>query len=317
LMRLTTDLFGGRGPWVGARLFAILAASIAVTLLMPYGLGTWQAVGHALGNPHTSEVIDDWQPLTRSLIAMWRENHVGAIPDLFAIAFFLALVVTLLLNPWRGDSAIVAVALLMIVGALIAMRNVPLAVMATVMALAQHSSSFFRAIQTQRVSRTAQILIAAIGAILLLGSGSLSPTLRAGSFKPVGAISFMQAHRLSGNVMSDFTWGEYLIWHMAPASKVFIDGRYDTVYPPNVIDDYLTLQYGEPGGKDVLRKYPHDFILLSARSESALSLVEAAPEWKPIYRDSSCILFARADSAAARIPPVEVSAKDTPASYFP
>jgi hypothetical protein len=317
LMRLTTDLFGGRGPWVGARLFAILAASIAVTLLMPYGLGTWQAVGHALGNPHTSEVIDDWQPLTRSLIAMWRENPVGAIPDLFAIAIFLALVVTLVLNPRRGDSAIVAVALLLIFGALIATRNVPLAVIATVPALAQHSASFFRATQTQRASRTSQIVIAAIGVTLLIGSGLLSPTLRAGSFKPVGAISFMQAHRLSGNVMSDFTWGEYLIWHMAPASKVFIDGRYDTVYPPNVIDDYLAFQYGESGAKDVLRKYPHDFILLSRSNEYPLSLVGAAPEWKPIYRDRNSILFARADSEAAKIPAVDVSAQSPPSSYFP
>ena len=153
--------------------------------------------------------------------------------------------------------------------------------------------------------------------ILLIASGLLSPRLRAGSFKPVGAVAFMHEHRLSGNVMSDFAWGEYLIWHLAPASKVFIDGRYDTVYPPNVIDDYLTFQYGEPGAKSVLRKYPHDFILLSARSESALSLVRAAPEWKPIYRDSGSILFARVDSVAARIPPVEVSAEDTPASYFP
>src|SRR5271166_5652491 len=86
---------------------------------------------------YTREVIDDWQPLTRSLIARWHENPVGAIPGLFAIAIFFALVVTLLLNPRRGDSAIVAVALLMIIAALIATRNVPLGVIATTMALAQ------------------------------------------------------------------------------------------------------------------------------------------------------------------------------------
>jgi hypothetical protein len=317
MVRLITDLRGGRGPWVGARLFAILAVSIAVTLLTPYGFGTWNAVGHALNNPHTSRVIDDWQPLTRSLMAMWRENHVGAIPDLFAIAIFLTLGVTLVLNPRRGDSAIVAIALLMIVGALIATRNVPLAVVATVPALAQHSSSFFRATRSQRASGTSQIVIAAIGAMLLIRGGLLSPTLRAGSFKPVGAISFMQAHRLNGNVMSDFSWGEYLIWHLAPASKVFIDGRYDTVYPPNAIDDYLAFQYGEPGAKEVLRKYPHDFILLSTKSESALSLVGAAPEWKPIYRDRNSILFARGDSEAARIPAVDAGAQSPPPSYFP
>jgi hypothetical protein len=316
-VRMTTDLLGGRGPRVGARLFAILAASIAVTLVTPYGFGTWRAVWEALTNPHTRQVIDDWRPLTRSLVAMWHENPAGAIPGLFAIALFLALGVSLMLNPRRGDSAIVFVALLMIVAAFIAMRNIPLAVIATVMALAQHSSSFFRAAQTQRASRTAQIFIAAAGAILLIASGLFSPTLRAGSFKPVRAIAFMQTHRLSGNVMSDFAWGEYLIWHLAPASKVFIDGRYDTVYPPTVIDDYLTFQYGEPGAKDVLRKYPHDFILLSPNDGSALALVGAELEWKAIYRDRSSILFARADSEAAKIRTVDVAAQIPPPSYFP
>jgi hypothetical protein len=316
-VRITTDLLGGRGPWVGARLFVILAASIAVTFVTPFGLGTWYAVGHALTNSHTRQVIEDWQPLMRSLIAMWHQNHVGAIPDLFAIAIFMALGVTLVLNPRRGDSAIVAVALLLIGAALLATRNVPLAVIASVVPLAEHSSSFFHATQTHRASRGGQILIAVIAVILLIGSGLLSPTLRAGSSKPVGAIAFMRERRLRGNVMSDFAWGEYLIWHLAPASKVFIDGRYDTVYPPNVIDDYLTFQYGELGGKEILRKYPHDFILLSPNDESALALVGAAPQWKRIYRDGTCILFARADSEAAKMPAVDNSAHNTPPSYFP
>jgi hypothetical protein len=317
VVRTITDVRGGRGLSVGVRLLAILAASILVTLATPYGFDTWRAVWHALTNPHTRQVIDDWQPLTSSLIATWRENHAAAIPGLVAIAIFLALGVALVLNPRRGDSALVAVAVLMIVGALIAMRNLPLAVIATVMALAQHSSPFFRATPTPRASRTGQILIAAIAAMLLIGSGLLSPTLRAGSSKPVGAIAFMREHRLSGNVMSDFSWGEYVIWHLAPASKVFMDGRYDTVYPPRVIDDYLTFQYGGSGAKEVLRKYPHDFILLSPHDEMPLALIAAASEWKRIYRDGTCILFARADSEAAKISAVEVTAQSTPASYFP
>jgi hypothetical protein len=117
--------------------------------------------------------------------------------------------------------------------------------------------------------------------------------------------------------MTDFTWGEYVIWHMAPASKVFIDGRYDTVYPPRVIDDYLAFHYGAASASDMLRKYPHDFILLSPNDEAALGLMASAPEWKRLYRDGSCILFARTDSAAAQIPAVDVPPQRTPPSDFP
>ena len=90
----------------------------------------------------------------------------------------------------------------------------------------------------------------------------------------------MKENRLSGNIMTDFGWGEYVIWHMAPASKVFIDGRYDTVYPASVIDDYLAFNYGEAGAKDFLTRYPHDFVLLSPNDEAALDEVSRARTWK-------------------------------------
>jgi hypothetical protein len=316
-VRLTKDIFAGRGARPGMILLAITAASAIVTMVTPYGIGTWHAVGQAIANPHTREVISDWQPLTRSFVATWREDRAGVIPIVAATAMFASLAVTWVLNPRRGDLAIVAVAVVMIVAALVAMRNLPLAVIATVIALTQHSSSFFRRTQPEGASRINQILIATIGAILLISTGLLSSKLRGGDPRPVGAMAFMRFNHLSGNVMSDFGWGEYVIWHMAPASKVFIDGRYDTVYPPGVIDDYLGFQFGEPGAKGFLRKYPHDFILLQPGDEAPLASMASAREWTQLYRDGSCILFVRRDSAAAKIPPVAISPRDTPPSYFP
>ncbi len=316
-VRMTTDLIGGRGPWVGAKLFAILAAGTIVTLATPYGLGTWHAVAHAMTNPRTRAVIEDWQPLLSSLWATWRQNHVAALPDIVAIAMFAALAVTWTLNPRCGDLAMAGVALAMIVAAVMAMRNLPLAVIATVIVLARHSSPFFQRARLHRRSRLNQLVFAAIGVMIMTASGLLSGRMRAGSPKPVGAISFLQTHQLSGNVLSDFAWGEYLIWHQAPAGKVFIDGRYDTVYPPDVIEDYLAFDLGAPAAQTVLRKYPHDFVLLRINDVAALAVVTATAQWTRIYRDGSCVLFVRSDSAAAKIPAVEVPQQLTPASYFP
>ena len=315
-MRMTTDILGGRGPRVGAKLLAILIASALVTAFTPYGFGTWHAVGRAMTNPHTREVISDWQPLVRSVIATWRENHVAVMPSIVAITMFLALAVSWVLNPRGGDSAMVAIAAVMIGAAFAAMRNLPFAVIATAIALSRHAPSLGRA-SIYRASRVKQILVAGMGASLLIVSGLLSSTLRAGSPRPVGAMSFMRFKHLSGNVMSDFDWGEYVIWHLTPASKVFIDGRYDTVYPSQVIDDYLAFHFGEGGAGAVLRKYPHDFILLRSHDAPALAVMAAASDWKAIYRDASCVLFARAESDAGKIPSVVVSAQETPASYFP
>jgi len=324
------DSFEGRGMRRGIILLGIFVASTLATLVTPYGIGTWQAVLHAATNPHTRQVIDDWQPLLRAFVAMWHRNHTGAIPMVVALAMFLSFAFTLALAPKRDDLPMVAIAVVMIAAAFIAMRNLPLAVIATAVPLSSRLSSVFDATYHSRAIRERplpdqsgsaewvnQIVLGVVAIVLMVTTGLFSPVLRAGSPRPVGAIAFMQEHRLRGNILADFSWGEYVIWHMAPASKVFIDGRYDTVYPPAVIDDYLAIQYGEPRARDVLRKYPHDFILLSPHDEAAIALVAAAPEWKRSYRDANCILFVRADSEAAQTPAVDVDAEDTPASFFP
>ena len=316
---LCDDLYIGRGNRRGIWLFSITAMATIATLATPYGSGTWRAVAHALANPHTGAVIDDWQSLPRSLVTMWHLNHVGAIPMILALAMFVSLAATFAMSPRGDDLPMVAIAFVMIVAAFLAMRNLPIAIIATVIPLARHSPLAFKIASDSggRSSWIAQAAIAIAAFALLLATGLLSDTLRAGDPRPVGAIAFMKQHQLSGNLMADFGWGEYVIWHMAPASKVFIDGRYDTVYPASVIDDYLAFNYGKAGAKDFLTKYPHDFILLSLNDKAALEEISRVPAWMQLYRDANCILFARADSAAAKIPSATISAEETPKSFFP
>lgn len=317
VVSLAQDFFEGRDLRRGLLLLTIAIASIPATLATPYGFGTWRAVAHAMTNPRTREIIDDWQPLLGALAAMWHRNHAGAIPMLVAIALFVALAWSCVVAPRRDDLPMVAVAAVMIAAAFVAMRNLPLAVFATAIPLGRHAAFVIGAGRVSPRGWISQVILAAAAIVLLIGTGLLSPALRVGSPKPVGAIAFMQEGGLSGNILTDFGWGEYVIWQMAPTSKVFIDGRYDTVYPPDVIDDYLSFHYGEAGAKEVLRKYRHDFILLSADDEPALALMASAPDWMRLYRDATCVLFVRADSDAARMPAIDVTADETPPSDFP
>src|SRR5579872_2362055 len=62
-----------RGNQRGIWLLAITATATLATLANPYGLGIWRAVAHAMVNPHTAAVIDDWQSLPRSLLSMWQQ----------------------------------------------------------------------------------------------------------------------------------------------------------------------------------------------------------------------------------------------------
>ena len=131
---------------------------------------------------------------------------------------------------------------------------------------------------------------------------------------PAGAVSFMRAHQLHGNLLCDFGWGQYLIWHTFPADKVFIDGRNDTVYPPDVVRDYLLFRFDLPGGAHVLDAYPHDFVLI-ATAAPARHLMERRHDWKLLYRDDESLLYARASAPAAGLPDLPVTGAAHPGGF--
>ena len=69
------DFIAGRGYQRATRLAAITCASIVATLATPYGIGTWETVGHALDNPYTRAVIVEWQPLASAAAAHWQQHR--------------------------------------------------------------------------------------------------------------------------------------------------------------------------------------------------------------------------------------------------
>jgi hypothetical protein len=154
-------------------------------------------------------------------------------------------------------------------------------------------------------------------AVLLINSAELMPRrLPTDMAYPSSAVNFMKQRRLSGNVLAYFCWGEFLIWHLAPNCRVFLDSRYDMVYPANVTRDYLELYWGLPGADQVLRTYPHDFVLMPI-DEKVYDRMIKAPGWRLIYRDRESALFARADSRAAELTEGAVTGRAPAEQYFP
>jgi len=153
-------------------------------------------------------------------------------------------------------------------------------------------------------------LAIAVGA----GTGLFSRSLDAGDV-PNGAVAFMRAHDLRGNVLARFDWSFYLLWHRWPDARVFIDTRYDLLYPNRVVMEYLAFYSGGPAAAQVLDEYPTDYVLI-APDTAAFAMMMHQHRWVLIYRDSDAALFARVGSPAARIAEVPIIAKRPPA-FFP
>ncbi len=321
-----TDLIAGRGRTRGVRFALLTFAAILATLFNPYGFGEWSAVMHSVANQSTRTAIVEWQPLWRGMASQWHDSAVGEFNYLLVLGLVAALVLNFAMRPRRGDLPMLAVAILMSVGACISARNMPLAVIACVVPLAGRVSLATAEAGAEKEDAASgavpqrsgvnQWVVIAITVFLAIYTGIFSPRLSIGMPVPASAVAFMGQHRLYGNVLNDYDWGAYLIWHIAPRSKLFIDGRCETVFSDKILNEYISFYFDCAGAGKVLRTYPHDFVLIPPRAP-AYQLLKEDANWKLVYRDETAVLFARSNSAAAKIPGVPIDGGVPKRRYFP
>ena len=325
---LLSDILARRGPRRGLAILAITAAAAASTLctfLIPPARDTWYTLIHSILNPMTHYAIVDWIPL----IAALRTAPSGSVQQKYfvlAILFFAAAIVSVVLTPKRADAPLVAVAAVMLAAAFSAVRNIPIAAIAIAPVIANHLGlrrrprevTVPRPVSAHAMPRAGRLVIEILIAVVAIGfariDGVLSPGIDASGY-PVRAVEFMKNHGLDGNLLTQFAWGQYVIWHDAPGMKVFIDSRYDLAYPPAVVQDYLEFASNTAGGAHTLAAYPHDFVLIE-RGSLAVKLMNSQRDWRLIYSDDTARLYARANSPAARLEGVPFAGASGP-SMFP
>ena len=320
------DLYGGGGWNHGVRLVALTICAAVATLATPYGFTNWYAVMHTLHNPITRNLVLEWQPLLRVMRLDAHSGHSGLALYLIVLGVMAAFAITVALTPRRHDLPLVAIAVVMTAAAFVSVRNMALAIIAINGPLTDHAALVAERMRTSRAATdvrsrrriswlTNQVVLTAIAVALMAHTGLFSKRLPEGIAYPAGAVAFMKDHDLHGNLLADFNWGEYLIFHMAPESKVFIDSRYDLVYPQKIIQDYATFYSGFPAANVVIDSYPHEFVLIPPDC-AVYPVMTARTDWKLVYRDQNAAVFARAGSPATSLPHIPVLGS-APQSYFP
>jgi len=305
------DVIAGRGYQRAMRLATITGAAILATLATPYGFATWETVGHALRNPYTRVVIVEWQPLASAVIAHWQQHRFLISNYDIGIAMIAATGISWALTIETGDLPLFAIAVVMAIAAFISTRNLPIAMIALAAPLARHLPRAWQSMvsvneSAQPPQRSAwiklinQAILLALSVVIFVQNGLFSRALESPDPYPASACEFMKQHQQRGNILNTFEWGEYLIWNMAPGSKVFIDGRYDTVFPLEIVYKFALFNFNLDGGDAILKEFPNDYVLIKPDSRSR-KLMDARADWKLIYEDAASRLYARRDSAAARI----------------
>lgn len=291
------------------RPLVVTAACALATCANPFGFHMWAIVLSSVGNSAWHKVMVDWQPLLGALADDLRTRAFGDLlmDILIPLGVFTSLAVFVGLAPSWEDIGLLAVSAVFVAASFHTVRFQVLAEIVIAVPLARHAELFFARRAAQGKFRApdsgfnpivAGILILALMWIGGMFSGRLR--VKNGVRYPAGAVAFMESHGMHGNVLSEFRWASYVMWHMEPRSRIFIDERAETLYPDKVLRDYLKFYFDRPGARRVLdSEYPNQFVLVPPASK-AYGLVSNDRNWKLIYRDNVAALFARAESAAAR-----------------
>ena len=93
-------------------------------------------------------------------------------------------------------------------------------------------------------------------------------------------------------MLTEFDWGEYIIWELNGKCRVAMDGRYETVYPEYVSREYFEFAAGGRNWRQFLDKYPHDLILLKYNNHLC-EIIRKEPKWSQVFIDEGSVLFMR------------------------
>lgn len=297
------DFLSATKPWLAAGL-----GCFAVTFINPYGWQLHQHVIQYLTDPYLMLHIGEFQPV----------NFHSPVAVYFEPLMFLALV-TALWDARHRRFANVFLSLGWLHLALIAQRNVPIFALASAPLVARavvsaidaarHSqlagwvnrvaASFRTAcVSFEETDRIGRVYLASVLPVFLAGLLLLSPKPAGSRFTstydpalyPERALPVLLAPE-THHIFADDEWGDYLLYHLYPAKKVFIDGRSD-FYGDEFGERYLDLMDVKVGWEKTLDKYDIDTIVLSPK-RSLTSTLKISRGWRVVYDDGVAVVFRR------------------------
>ena len=222
---------------------------------------------------------------------------------------FLALIVVVGLNGGRRTPGwLVALSWIGIGMGLLALRNVPVAVVLCTPTLVLGLESRLRDRAGERVRRplpssralgrrvmeliTALVVAAGSFAVLVPRDMNAAIDTDLAERFPVGGVDKLLQLQPDANVFAEYGWGGYVIARIHDAGgHVFVDGRND-MYSLQILQDYTAILSADPGWQTLVDRYKVDAMML--RPETTLTRGPATSAgWCEVYRDKVEVLYLR------------------------
>lgn len=278
----------------------VFVCTVMATFVNPYGYLLHGMLWTHLG---TEQHVREWQ-------SVWDVGFSWVY-----IAPLMILVFAFTLNrKWRWIDLFVM--LVIAAQAVMHLRHIALLCLAEVIFLPAILSESIRRVFPQMCQRwdapeSASLrfggILSSIGFLLLLQIQSGIPLWKAGlrpwdiavetsdsvPGMPTQAVRFLNDHQISGNILTDYGWAQFVIWQTFPQSSIGFDGRYRTVYNAELEADFLEFQTSGislPAQTPYLDEHPTQIVLLPAQA-GAVKYLKQRADWQEIYRDSQATIY--------------------------
>jgi hypothetical protein len=144
---------------------------------------------------------------------------------------------------------------------------------------------------------------AVLGAVVLALVGATVPAVLKGPPAepdfPASALAEIERRSLTGGLLVDFEWAQYVIARLPRGVQVAFDGRYEAVYPDAIVDAFVAWNYGHPGWEE-LPNHPGTRLALVGTGSGREERLLASPGWRRVYQDEVAALFVKDE---ARVEP--------------
>ena len=262
---------------------ATITLSFAAMAVTPFGLAYYRHMWDALRMPRPE--IAEWWPV-------WTAGP-GYVA-LFSITLAIAVYAVLNLGPRASRGALILAALA--AGTVLHIRIVPLYAVAWAAYVpawvsATPAGQWIARLFRRREAVSAVCVIATMFFVVTLAATGAWRLTVPGDLFPVGAVQYLREQGFHGNVMTPFEQGAYVSWRLFPAVKVSVDSRYETSFPPAVVDESFRFYKSEPGWRETLAKYPTDLVLTLRKAAVARRMPDTG--WQRVYADPWFEIYAR------------------------
>ncbi|EKE02123.1 MAG: hypothetical protein ACD_20C00425G0020 [uncultured bacterium] len=284
----------------------IIALTLPVTLINPYGIKFWHYMIEAITMPRP--YITEWEPLNLfDKPGDWIGFKILLVMTILSFGYKLIsktkkldwteitlVVVTLILSIRQERQAIFFV----IIAAIFTYQHFYSAINSLFGEYLGKFRNIFSEKQFELINFAREYTVYMV--ILLLSIANCIKISHLTVVKPadypVAAIEFIKINNLKGNLLVPFNWGSYALWKLHPQCLVSLDGRYEEVYTNEIYLDVSNFFFGYDKPQKVLNKY-HTDIILAENNSKAYNSLKSLKDWKIIYEDKyAAVLIPSSDN---------------------